>query len=138
MVDKEAGGSKGQARGGWFAFAGAVLGSGVIAALVPLIPSYFPPSRTFEWSKVPEPASDCGATDTAATYSVAKPGPKNCSASDVGTIAVCWDGVEYKNAANPKHDPALPWCTYKAISPAKCHGGSSSGIVWECKQVPKG
>jgi len=139
MVDRDTSGQTKEAvRSGWPAFLGAILGSGVIASLVPLLPVYLPPSRTFEWTKVPGSPNDCGGVDTAATYSTAKPGPVNCSASDVGTIAVCWDGAEYKNASNPQKDPTLAWCTYKAMSPAQCRGGSNIGLIWECKQVPKG
>jgi hypothetical protein len=133
--------ANGTGRSGWAAFFGAILGSSVITAIIPLLPIYLPPSRVFEWSKVPGPPKDCGAVDTAATYSTRpppKPAPENCSASDEGTIAICWDGIEYKNPLNPKRDPALPWCTYKATSPDKCQGGQYSGIVWQCKQVPKG
>jgi hypothetical protein len=125
-------------RGGWSAFVGAILGSSVIAALIALLPTYIPPGRVFEWAKVPGSPKDCGAVDTASTYAVPKPDPVNCSASDVGTIAICWDGVEYKNPLNPKKDPTFAWCTYKAISPEQCNGGLYNGIVWQCKQVPRG
>ena len=130
--------AKGVGSGALPAFFGAILGSGVIAALVPLLPVYFPPHRNFEWVKAGVPPNDCAKDDTEATYSTPKPRSENCSAPDEGTIAVCWDGIEHKNAANPKGDPSVQWCTYKAISPDQCTGGASPGIMWVCKQVPKG
>jgi hypothetical protein len=86
MADRDIG----PGRGAWPAFFGAILGSGVVAALVTLLPIYFPPHRNFEWGKVPALPNDCAGADTGATYSTPKPRPDNCSAPDVGTIAVCW------------------------------------------------
>jgi hypothetical protein len=123
--------------GGWAAFVGALLGSGVLAALVALIPQYFPASPRFEWVKAGLPASDCTATDTAATYSSAKPQPENCASADEDTIAVCWDGNDYKNAANPTHNPSSPWCTYKFVRPDHCKDGVNPGVIWTCRAVQK-
>jgi len=41
----------------------------------------------------------------------------------VGSIAVCWDGNECKNAANLTRDAAAPSCTCEAIK-----GGSLQGL----------
>ena len=126
---------------GWSAFLGAVLGSGVMSALVGLIPIYFPAPRSFEWAKTGLPAGDCTATDTAATYFTSSqatvPQAENCGAGDVDTIAVCWDGVQYKNAANPRNDSSARWCTYKAIKVDQCKGGVNPGIIWACRAVQK-
>jgi len=94
------------------AFVGAVLGSSVITAIIGLLPTYFPPARTFEWSKAPSGPGDCAAADTMASYTSQKPTKENCTSEDDGTIAVCWDGQEYKNPGNPKNDANLAWCTY--------------------------
>ena|SRR5215471_2851901 len=123
--------------GGWAAFIGALLGSGVISALIGLVPTYFPAPRSFEWVKSGLPPGDCTASDTAATYDTPKPQAINCAASDLDTIAVCWDGTEYKNGGNPKHDSSAQWCTYKAINADHCKGGVNPGIIWTCRVVQK-
>jgi hypothetical protein len=121
----------------WSTFLAAALGSGAVAAaLVALIPIYFPAPRSFEWVKSGLPANDCNYNDTAATYS--KPIPQgNCSAADVDTIALCWDGTQYKNASNPQKNASLPWCTYKAIKADQCKGSGTHGIIWTCRAVQK-
>jgi hypothetical protein len=94
---------------------GALLGSGAVAAAaVALIPVYYPPHPDYEWVKAGVPPTDCGAIDTGQTYS-SEP-PISCTARDQGTIAICWDGKEYKNAANGMG------CTYKATHTRQMHG----------------
>jgi hypothetical protein len=122
---------------GWSAFLGALLGSGVIAAAIPLIPNYFPPKRVVEWAKTGLPDNDCGGSDTASSYGSPKPDPKQCSTEDEDTIAVCWDGTERKNAANPNKDANFAWCTYKSLKPAACKDGSSKGTIWVCQAVKR-
>jgi hypothetical protein len=115
----------------------AILGSGVIAALIGLIPQYFPrsppppPPPTFEWVKAGVPANDCSQQDTGQIYARAMP-PQYCSVQDKDTIAVCWDGMEYKNALNPRNDASLPWCSYKAVKPDQCKEGRFPGVIWTC------
>ncbi|SRR5258708_40287742 len=90
--------------GGWAAFVGALLGSGVLAALVALIPQYFPASPRFEWVKAGLPASDCTATDTAATYSSAKPQPENCASADEDYYRgmLGWERLQKRGKSDPQ------------------------------------
>jgi hypothetical protein len=114
---------------------GTLLGSGaVVAAAVALVPVYYPPHAKYEWVKAAIGATDCTAIDTGAYYR-SEP-PNSCLARDEGTIAICWDGKNYKNPNLAA--PEGGWCTFKAISPDKCTGGGNKGIVWVYKRVPKG
>jgi hypothetical protein len=107
---------------------GAMLGSGVVVAgAVALIPIYFPPRPSYEWVKAAVPPADCGENDTGSTNNTEP--PTYCAARDENTIAICWDGKEYKNGGGGSG------CTYKAITPDKCTGGGSKGIVWVCKRA---
>src|SRR5260370_42084136 len=89
--------------GGWATFVGALLGSGVLAALVALIPQYFPASPRFEWVKAGLPARDCTSTDTAAPDSSPKPQPEKCAPPHEETIPGLLDWDDFKNPANPAH-----------------------------------
>jgi hypothetical protein len=116
---------------------GLLLGSTVIAALINVLPWYFPPARQFEWVAAGIPATDCTANDTATSLTGSDPSPENCNARRVGTIAVCWTGAEYKNAANPGKKADQQWCAYKSVAPDKCSGGAAPGIVYVCREATR-
>ena len=129
--------SKRRSGRGWPAFMGGLFGSGFIAAFVALIPAYIPAPRNFEWVKSGLAPADCAASDTVATFATPKPHAANCGSSDVDTIAVCRDGIEYKNLSNPKNDASFAWCSYKAIKAEYCKDGKNPGIVWVCREIQK-
>lgn len=72
---------------------------------------------------------DCSGSDLATTYGSPTPVVAQCGAGNVGMAAVCWDAATY---TNPLMAPGTRACTYKAVTPAACTGGSNTGIMWEC------
>ena len=78
----------------------AILGSGVLAALIALVPVYWPRHAVYEWE--PVPITDCGELDRASTFNSSDPQDQQCSKKSKGTIAVCWNGDQYRNDANPQ------------------------------------
>jgi predicted acylesterase/phospholipase RssA len=90
-----------------------------------------PPSQTIlsGW-QLDRLGFDCPGKDISATAG-AVPEPGKCTSA--GLTAVCWDGVEFKNRSQFGGDP---WCTYKALSPERCVGGTAPGRLFRC--VPSG
>jgi hypothetical protein len=43
-------------------------------------------------------------------------------------IAICWDGVRFKNEPFPGGITGYPWCAYKTVDP--CTGGNKPGFVY--------
>lgn len=114
-----------------------VSGSGPGAA--PPVPNPLPP----EWSLVqPDPYFDCNYNDGTGptqgpTEGTDRPDVGRCPLN-LSYIAICWDGVKYKNASNTKKDPTLAWCTYKTLTPTQCRalgraGPGTPGRVYVCE-----
>jgi len=83
----------------------------------------------FRWLAVG--TSDCTGSDIGETLGSAQPEAGKCSASTVGTVAICWDGRNYVHPGRSGQ-----WCTYKNKSASACKGGSNTGFVYECR--PRG
>lgn len=82
--------------------------------------------ESFAWARVGP--GDCGANDIGQTTGSAVPAANACNIAKIGTIAVCWDGVNYKNPSQSGQ-----WCTYKSRAANPCRGGGNPGFVYECR-----
>jgi hypothetical protein len=80
---------------------------------------------TSGWTKLG--ISDCTGQDTARSKGNEVPEAALCSKAKKGTVAVCWDGVRFKNGAER-------WCTYKDASAQSCKGGTAPGVIYECRE----
>jgi hypothetical protein len=69
--------------------------------------------------------ADCTGQDVGQSVGSASPDPAQCNTN--GTIAICWDGVSYKNPGK-----AGAWCTYKNTGGKPCRGGGNPGFVYQC------
>jgi hypothetical protein len=78
---------------------------------------------TYEWR--PAGTGDCSGRDIGQSIGTEKPVQDKCDAGFEGRIAVCWDGVNYKNGPSR-------WCTYKSATPETCTGGSARGVMFQC------
>jgi len=76
---------------------------------------------------VPRGFGDCTANDWASTSGLQVDAAK-CTPQTAGRVAVCWNGVTYKNPSR-----AGAWCTYKTVPLVRCTGGSNPGYLFECR-----
>jgi hypothetical protein len=77
------------------------------------------PSQKWETVRI----DDCSGKDLPNPTQGAAPEPARCTAPEI--TAVCWDGAIFRNGASA-------WCTYKAVNPAQCSGGSRPGQLYRC------
>jgi len=76
--------------------------------------------------------SDCSGDDIGTSSGADRP-TASCSASNLGQVAIGWDGWVFKNAYGESHGaPAYPWCTYK--SAPQCGGGHNPGRMYICEE----
>jgi hypothetical protein len=79
------------------------------------------------WTWVPITPTDCTDSDRKfVTGAQPPPEPAECNENTAGTAAIC-------HAFQPNL-PNSPYCTYKALSAANCHGGGFPGPTWVCQQ----
>ncbi|MCK6530435.1 putative metal-binding motif-containing protein [Myxococcota bacterium] len=79
----------------------------------------------YRWNYVG--VGDCSGHDITQTAPSPEPDVGQCSESQLGLAAVCWDNAAYYNVNLPTGG-----CTYKTLSPEACVGGANPGFMYVC------
>src|SRR5262249_49674636 len=92
---------------------------------------------TYHWRNL-DRIGDCGGLDYYCTPGVEPmvqdPKRKICDNDHVGQVSVCWSN---RNAEHPFDNcrNQAAWCTYKAVTAAKCTDNRRPGAMYECTRT---